>query len=153
LATEPEPSHGTAWLELLEGRRLAADVQLWHGPTLVIAAQAFLLQVLTDPSLHVLTAVMVAVAGSFACVAAFVSIVQQGDRELTFSETVAAYSRDVLHLGDPRRHVLEAKLGQLDGVWPEWLVRGKVLKARRLWLLTLVALVVADWVAFAMTRW
>ena len=37
-------------LRFLEGRRIAHEASQWQGPALVVAAQAFLLQVLTDPA-------------------------------------------------------------------------------------------------------
>jgi hypothetical protein len=56
--------HWEAFAGLHEGRRNAHDVAMWQAPALTIAAQAFLLSVLTDPGLSDATRAFVLAAGS-----------------------------------------------------------------------------------------
>lgn len=91
-----------AYLQLLEGRRLAYDTGLWQVPALVVAGQALLLGVLTAPDVHASVAVAVALAGVLASSAAIVALWVQRDRERHYSERVFRECAR-LAIDDPRR--------------------------------------------------
>jgi hypothetical protein len=77
------------FLTLLESRRSSADQGMWQAPTLTIAAQAFLLAVLTDPSVSERARLVILVAGIAACIAAILSLVRLRAREILWSEAIA----------------------------------------------------------------
>jgi hypothetical protein len=144
-----EASDRIARLELLEGRRLAYDSSMWQAPALTVAAQAFLLQVLTAPGVGWWVASFVAAAGIVASAAASLSLWQQRDREQTYSEAVAALSKE-LGLGDPRRLALELERRAERG--RQWFTTLLGVRAFWIWLGTLAAFMLADFVALVATR-
>jgi hypothetical protein len=94
-------------------------------------------------------AVFVAAAGIAASAAAFLSLWQQGDRELTYSEAVATLSKE-LGLGDRRRVALEREHRVERGRHRFAMLLG--VRAFWIWLVTLAAFMLADCVALVATR-
>jgi hypothetical protein len=112
------------------------------------AGQAFLLRVLTDPDVGWWVAGAVALAGIVASIAAAFSLWHTRDREVTYSESVAA-DAIALGLGDPRRKELEPKFRDPRRRLTRWLLNRR---AYIVWLTTLAAFVVADLFALIGTR-
>ena len=81
-----------ALLDLLESRRGGLDATLWQAPALTIAAQAFLLSVLTDPSLDPIAEGFILAAGVFASWAAVRSLIRGRAREVRYSDALAFYA-------------------------------------------------------------
>jgi hypothetical protein len=65
---------------------------MWLAPVLVIAAQAFLLQVLSTENLGWVARSMVLAAGVVATIAALVTLARGRAREVEYSEAIAHYS-------------------------------------------------------------
>jgi hypothetical protein len=80
-----------ALLDHLERRRGALDAALWQAPALTIAAQAFLLRVLTDPSLDPIAGGFILAAGVVASWAAVRSLLRGRAREVWYSDAIAHY--------------------------------------------------------------
>jgi len=68
---------------------------MWQAPGLTIAAQAFLLVVLTDPDLPCVIRAAVLFAGLAAVVAATAALLRLRVRELQFSEAFARHSASI----------------------------------------------------------
>lgn len=96
------------FLTLLESRRSSADQGMWQAPALTIAAQAFLLAVLTDPGISDRARLAILVAGIAACIAAILSLIRLRAREILWSETIADVC-DKAGLPDPRPFDLPRK--------------------------------------------
>jgi hypothetical protein len=96
------------FLTQLESRRSSVDQQMWQAPTLTIAAQAFLLVVLTDSNVSGRARLWIVIAGIAACVAAILSLVRLRAREIGFSEA-GGYVCARAGLPDPRPHDLPRK--------------------------------------------
>jgi hypothetical protein len=63
---------------------------MWQGPALTIAAQAFLLRVLTDRSIGCGARAVILTAGVLASLAAIASLLRLRAREVRYSEEIAA---------------------------------------------------------------
>ena len=74
---------------------------MWNAPALTVAAQAFLLIVLTDASVDALARVAILVAGLVATMASGFSLLRLRAREVQYSEVVAYYFIEQ-GLPDPR---------------------------------------------------
>lgn len=108
--------------EVLEGRRIATDGQLGQMPALIVAAQAFLLTVLTRPELPARVRVAVAVAGIAATISAGVGTWQQRQREVALSERIAVHAR-ALGLPELRRRGWDAPFRPFSlGSWRGWAI-------------------------------
>jgi hypothetical protein len=130
-------------LRLLEGRRLDLSSSMWQVPTLTVAAQAFLLQVLSNDDVGWSVALPIALAGAMASFAAGVSLLQQRSAERLHSREIARLAMS-LGLGDPRRKALLEKEGKSDAWWQ--------VPAIWLWLTTLAVFVIADGFALIAAR-
>ena len=130
-------------LRLLEGRRLDLSSSMWQVPTLTVAAQAFLLQVLSNDDIGWSVAVPVALAGALASIAAGVSLLRQWSGERLHSKEIARLAMS-LGQGDPRRKALLEKEGKEDAWWR--------VPAIWLWLTTLAVFAIADGFALFAAR-
>jgi hypothetical protein len=127
---------------------------MWHAPTLTIAAQAFLLIVLTDASVDGRARAGILVAGVVATAAALLSLLRLRAREVQYSGVIAHYFMTV-GLPDPRstnalpREAFGGHVGRLD----RWLQ----LRARQVgpvylwWASALLLFAAADVLALALT--
>jgi hypothetical protein len=79
-----------AFVNLLEGRRAAIEQSQWQAPTLTIAAQAFLLAVLTDDAVPKSARWVILAAGVLACLSAMLALIRLRAREVLYSEAVSA---------------------------------------------------------------
>ena len=77
-----EHERASTFLALLEGRRNSIEQSMWQAPTLTIAAQAFLLGVLTDSTISDRARLAILVAGIAACVAAILALIRLRSREI-----------------------------------------------------------------------
>ncbi len=145
-----------AFLTLLEGRRVALEQAMWQAPTLTIAAQAFLLAVLTDSQVADTARLWILVAGIAACVAAALALVRLRVREVTYSEAVG-FVCEKRCLPDPRPFGLDRKEADHK---PALFDRGlRWVGGRRrfptvyiFWIVALALFVVADVVAYCSTK-
>lgn len=80
-----------AYTQLLEGRRLSYDSGLWQVPTLIVAGQALLLNVLTKPTVKGADAWVIAAAGVVASLAAVLALWVQRRREREFAGRVTRF--------------------------------------------------------------
>jgi hypothetical protein len=98
-----DPDSVSAFLSLLESRRAGVEAAQWQPPTLTIAAQAFLLFVLTDDRIGDDALLWILFAGVTACLAAILSIVRLRARELLYSEAIGyVCAQTAYELPDPR---------------------------------------------------
>jgi hypothetical protein len=74
-------------LDHLDRRRLGIEQAMWQAPALTVAAQAFLLFVLTDRSVDPLARGFILVAGIMASAAALLSLIRQRSREVLYTAT------------------------------------------------------------------
>jgi hypothetical protein len=84
--------HTRITIEQLELRREDSSRALWLAPVLTMAAQAFLLQVLSQGSICQGARAAVLVAGLLSTLAALWSLLRARSREVLFSEATASYS-------------------------------------------------------------
>lgn len=96
-----------AFLDFLERRRSSLADAMWQAPGLTVAAQAFLLQVLTDPSISDATRLAILFAGLAAVLASTASLLRLRVREVQFSEAFANRSA-AIGLSDVRPDALPA---------------------------------------------
>lgn len=150
-----DQDRAATFLSLLESRRSSADQGMWQAPTLTIAAQAFLLAVLTDKTVSDTARLTILVAGIAACVAAILSLVRLRAREILFSEAIAD-ACDKAGLPDPRPFALSRRPAEHTAGPVDRAVRA-VGASQRLptvylfWIFALLLFVVADMVAFRST--
>jgi len=151
------------FLDHLERRRSSLDAFMWQAPALTVAAQAFLLSVLTDTTVSHVTLEWVLYAGVAASAAAIIALLRLRSREVLYSEAIAHYF-DEQGIGDPRPRALKRTLRGKEGkprwfhLW-DWLDKG----ARRffgtnllpfsywVWVAALALFIVADVVAYKHT--
>jgi hypothetical protein len=151
-ANGPTSKNDAVYLDHLERRRADFDRSMWQAPALTIAAQAFLLRVLTDRSVDGGARAVILAAGIAASVAAAASLLRLRAREVRYSEEIA---RLLVKENDPWLREPEPK--PKDG--PKFLSETRLRKwAGRwrlpvylLWCLALLLFVAADAVAFALT--
>jgi hypothetical protein len=150
-----DQDRAATFLTLLESRRSSADQGMWQAPTLTIAAQAFLLAVLTDETVSDSARLWILVAGIAACIAAILSLIRLRAREILFSDAIA-HACDKAGLPDPRPFALPRKAAKLKPGLVDRAVRA-IGDWRRLptvylfWIIALVLFVVADLVAYGST--
>jgi hypothetical protein len=150
-----DPDRAATFLGQLESRRSSIDQAMWQAPALTIAAQAFLLTVLTDSNVDDRARAWMLVAGVAACVAAILSLVRLRAREIEYSEAIAA-ACDKVGLPAPwpfglDRKPAEHKAGRVDravrslGAWQ------RLPTVYLFWIAALMLFVVADVVAYYVT--
>jgi hypothetical protein len=154
-AAEPRwTDRDAVYLDFLDRRRAAAEQAMWQAPALMIAAQAFLLQVLTDTAVDWWGRVVVLIAGLVAIAAAAASLLRLRARELRFSEAFAVYSAAV-GMRDVRPDKLPAA-SEGEG-WDGRARRAGASDWLRhvylFWVVALVAFGIADVAAFFATAW
>ncbi len=103
-------------LDHLERRRGVLEQAMWQAPTLTIAAQAFLLFVLTGSAIDATARKFVLVAGIAACAAAVISLLRLRQREVRYSEAIAYYL-NTLGISDPRPDGLPSLSLQRNDLW------------------------------------
>jgi hypothetical protein len=104
-------------LDHLERRRNALDQSTWQAPGLTIAAQAFLLNVLTNEAVDPLARAVILVAGVGAVLAAAASLLRLRFREVLYSEVIGRYA-ELAGIPDPRADqipVTERKILEKEG--------------------------------------
>jgi len=143
------------FLTLLESRRSSADQGMWQAPALTIAAQAFLLAVLTDPSVSDRARLVILVAGIAACIAAILSLIRLRAREILWSEAIAD-ACDKAGLPDPRPFALPRKAAKHKPGFGDRAVRAigawqRLPAVYLFWILALLLFVAADVVAYSCT--
>lgn len=127
---------------------------MWLAPVITMAAQAFLLQIISNQSLPHAARLWVLLAGVAATLAACWTVLRAHAREVQYSEEIWRRSK-VLGLPDVRPSALKADLTLDDGGWRK-LDRGLVRLASHqgwptpymAWTLALLLFVVADLVVF-----
>lgn len=130
---------------------------MWQAPTLTIAAQAFLLFVLTNSSINACARASVLAAGITAGLAALLSLLRLREREIRYSDAIA-YSLNELGISDPRPDDLPRLELDRSGVWPNLdrflrtqVARDWVPPIHFAWCVALVLFIVADVVAYVLT--
>jgi hypothetical protein len=83
-------------LDHLERRRSGLEQAQWQAPALTVAAQAFLLPVLTNQSISGAARAVILAAGFAAVIAAVMSLWRLRSREVMFSEVFAHYSEQLM---------------------------------------------------------
>jgi hypothetical protein len=146
--------HEAVYVDHLERRRSDFDRSMWQAPALTIAAQAFLLRVLTDRSIGGGARAVILGAGVLASVAAIASLLRLRAREVRYSEHIArSLGRQE---GDPWLRKPEPKLKERPPLLSERRLRQWAGRWRPpvylLWCVALVAFGVADVVALLATR-
>lgn len=146
------------FLPLLEGRRNALEQSMWQAPGLTIAAQAFLLIVLTNDTVDDTARLWILTAGVVACAAAILALIRLRAREILYAEVIA-YVFDKNNLPDPRPHNLEPyreasdrNPGPIDGILRAFGDWDHFPTVYVFWILALVLFGVADVVAYASTH-
>jgi hypothetical protein len=141
-------------LDHLESRRGELAEAQWHAPGLVIAAQAFLLQVLTDASVAGSVRAAILAAGVTACVAALLSLLRLRQREVRYSEVLAEYGPDLRaqRLPDGKRLLLPGPSGWLDRRLQRLAGRDYWPNVHLWWSAALIAFIVADFFAYFVTN-
>jgi hypothetical protein len=143
-------------LAQLESRRSAAELAQWQAPTLTIAAQAFLLTVLTDDRVSERALKWILIAGIAACVAAILSLVRLRSREVEYSEAIAS-ACEKAGVPDPRPNGLGRKERPARYPWPiegfvdrpvRWLGARLPVTVYLVWILALSLFIVADVIAY-----
>jgi hypothetical protein len=148
----PDVDHWTRFVTLidhLERRRAVSDQAMWLAPVLVVAGQAFLLQVLSTDSLGALARAPVLLAGLVATLAALVALLRGHAREVEYSEAIAHYTDGA---GFPElRSELPRKEPHFEGWWrplDKWLRRNALHRhipaAFLIWAFALLLFIVAD---------
>jgi hypothetical protein len=141
-------------LKQLEQRRVNNDRAMWLAPVITMAAQAFLLQVISDPKVGFGGRFAVLTAGIAATLAAIWTIVRGRSREVLYSEAIQEQAV-ALGLDDVRPAALKRppRLGGLSwqsldrrlalaadsGRWPI---------AYMVWTIALLCFIVADLAMF-----
>jgi hypothetical protein len=151
-STTGEPA-SVQLLEILERRRLAVDASMWQIPGLAVAGQAFLLQVIANPAVPRYPALMLAIAGAAATLAAALALTRLIEVQLVLAQHVAVHAK---RLGLPKfdnDSLAVARTGRIRGMLARTArVRGWLMWAA--YLLVLVCFVAADfwiWTATART--
>jgi hypothetical protein len=83
-------------LDHLERRRGGIEQAQWQAPALTVAAQAFLLPVLTNRDIDGWARFVILLAGVVAVLAALASLLRLRSREIFFSEVFAYYSDELM---------------------------------------------------------
>jgi hypothetical protein len=104
-----ERDRDTVFLDHLESRRGELAVAGWQAPTLTMAAQAFLLTVLTDETVPTSARIVILAAGITATVAAILALLRLRSREELYSEALTEYGARLAGMRDTRPFELERK--------------------------------------------
>jgi hypothetical protein len=138
----------------LEQRRGENDRAMWLAPVITMAAQTFLLQVISDASVPGGARFAVLIAGVTATMAACWTVLRGHAREVHYSEAIWKYSQR-LGLPDVRPNALGSGLTLSEGIWrrlDRWLVRGSSHRRWPIpymaWELALFLFVLADLTVF-----
>jgi hypothetical protein len=141
----------------LEQRRGENDRAMWLAPVITMAAQAFLLQIISNQGVPCLARLSVLLAGIAATLAACWTVARAHAREVQYSEEIWRYS-EALGLPDVRPSALKSDLTLDDGGWrrlDRWLVHHAKRQSWPIpymaWTLALLLFVVADLVVFFAT--
>lgn len=141
-------------LNQLEQRRAENDRAMWLAPVITMAAQAFLLQILSDPGVPRGGRLAVLVAGATATLAASWTILRARSREVLYSEAIHEQALD-LGLDDVRPSALvrpERLSGttwrSLDRRLTLWADSERLPIAYMVWTVALICFAVADFVVF-----
>lgn len=150
-----DQDRAATFLTLLESRRSSADQGMWQAPALTIAAQAFLLAVLTDASVSDRARFVILVAGIAACIAAVLSLIRLRAREILWSEAIADACNKA-GLPDPRPFALPRKAAEHEPGLGDRAVRAigawqHLPTVYLFWILALLLFVAADVVAYSCT--
>jgi hypothetical protein len=138
-------------IEQLERRRDDSAQVMWLAPVLTMAAQAFLLQILSRGTLGCVSRLAVLVAGVLATAGALWTLLRARSREVLYSETIASYLKDE-GLPDVRPDSLRQHLPvgdkkclrRLDQHLVHWADSDRLPPAYMIWASALVAFMVAD---------
>ncbi len=129
---------------------------MWQAPALTIAAQAFLLSVLTDRGVSWCARLFILIGGLAAIWAALASLVRLRSREVLYSDAIA-YEFDRRGLDDPRPDNLERKALERKGRWHKvdrsvqtWAGRW-TMPIYLVWVIALLLFALADVMAFLLT--
>ena len=149
---------GLALIDHLERQRAINNQAMWLAPVLVVAGQAFLLQVLSDGELATSARLVVLIAGLLASGAALLTLLRGRGREIQYSEAIA-HESDKVGLPDMRlperlegkRLVSPSRANRVDRRLAMAASHKSIPSAPLLWELTLVAFFVADLVVFCAT--
>jgi hypothetical protein len=135
-------------IDHLERRRSELAVAGWQAPALTMAAQAFLLIVLTDATIPTYARAFILLAGVIATIAAITSMLRLRAREQQYSEAIASHTKR-LGIPDLRPFHLPAEKSL------PWLLRAATSerwpKIHHWWPAALFLFVLADFVAFFAT--
>lgn len=144
------------FLDHLDRRRTELAAAMWQAPALTIAAQAFLLIVLTDEGVSAWARAVVLVAGVAATLAAIGALLRLRQREVLYSDAIAFYGERI-GMRDLRPDDLERKPLQREGRWARLDERTQAWAGQRsfppihyAWTIALLLFAVADAVAFAL---
>jgi hypothetical protein len=150
------------FLAQLETRRAEHAVAQWQAPGLTIAAQAFLLSVITNTDIPPYARAWILAAGVVATFAAGISLVRLHEREIRYAEAIAFYGQRV-STHDPRPYGLQGT-PLAHKWWHPWAQADRVLRwlSSRLqwlwpntyhwWLIALALFIAADIIAFLWTN-
>jgi hypothetical protein len=137
--------------EQLERRRDDSAQAMWLAPVLTMAAQAFLLQVLSRNTLGQCARLGVLVAGVLATIAALWTLLRSHSREVLFSQTIASYVKNAglpdVRPNELRQHLPkngETGLKRVDRRLVRWADCDWLPPAYMVWGVALVAFIVAD---------
>jgi hypothetical protein len=145
-------------IEQLERRREDSSSALWLAPVLTMAAQAFLLQILSRESLGQAARASVLAAGLLSTVAALWSLLRARSREVLYSEAIADYLEQAglpdVRPGALRRHLKkkeERSFRRIDRYLVAWADGDHLPMAYFFWAVALAAFIVADVVVYIAT--
>jgi hypothetical protein len=135
-------------LDHLERRRGGLEQAQWNAPALTVAAQAFLLPVLTNRGIDHWARLVILLAGVAAVVAALLSLLRLRSREPLFSEAFAHYSKGVI----PDIRAISPEMQAIERPkrsGPRWLQRLRPPYVA--WSVALLLFAAADLVAYSLT--
>lgn len=155
MAVRDDPSQRDVLvLGQLEKRRDENDRAMWLAPVITMAAQAFLLQVLSDRSIPCGARLAVLLAGVMSTLAACWTVFRAHSREVLYSEAIRTHS-EALDLVDVRPRSLPLDLTQEGGEWRKldhWVIRAahndRWPSPYLGWALALMLFVIADVAVF-----
>jgi hypothetical protein len=156
----PEPEREATFLKQLELRRAELTTAQWQAPGLTIAAQAFLLQVITNDQIDPYARAWILAAGVVATFAALIALLRLRQREVYYSDAIAHYG-GLVGVSDPRPFDLTGKRRDLG--WQRgWVMPDRFLRwfskwrwwpgIHHWWLAALGLFIAADVIAFLWTN-
>jgi hypothetical protein len=146
---------GQFTIEQLESRREDSSRAHWLAPVLTMAAQAFLLQILSRGSLCQAARASVLAAGLLSTVAALWTLLRARSREVLYSEAIANYLQEA-GLPDVRPDALRQHLAKkeergfrrFDRYLVAWADDDHLPMAYFFWAVALIAFIVADFFVY-----